>query len=46
MKRRSWSENLTFLTGVGYGGGTLLGGGIGLYTGLISVPEAVRPGRY
>ena len=27
MKRRSWSENLTFLTGVGYLGGTLAGGG-------------------
>ena len=35
MKRRSWSENLTFLTGVGYLGGTVAGGGMGAYQGLI-----------
>ena len=38
MKRRSWSENLTFLTGVGYLGGTLAGGGVGAYQGLINKP--------
>ena len=40
MKRRSWSENLTFLTGVGYLGGTIAGGGMGVYQGLQSRPEA------
>tara|TARA_B110000967_G_scaffold193191_1_gene220505 strand:+ start:1794 stop:2690 length:897 start_codon:yes stop_codon:yes gene_type:complete len=35
MKRRSWSENLTFLTGVGYLGGTLAGGGMGAYRGIV-----------
>lgn len=39
MKRRSWSENLTFLTGAGYLGGVLAGGGIGAYQGLRSTPE-------
>ena len=34
MHRRSWSENLTFLTGVGYLGGIIAGGGLGIYTGL------------
>jgi len=38
MKRRSWSENLTFLTGLGYLGGTLAGGGVGAYQGLINKP--------
>ena len=39
MKRRSWSENLTFLTGAGYLGGVVAGGGIGAYQGLRSTPE-------
>lgn len=40
QKKRSWSENLTFLTGVGYLSGTIAGGGLGAYQGLKSVPEA------
>lgn len=40
QKKRSWSENLTFLTGVGYLGGTIAGGGLGAYHGLKSAPEA------
>jgi hypothetical protein len=33
QKKRSWSENITFLTGVGYLGGTVAGGGLGVYHG-------------
>ena len=40
QKKRSWSENLTFLTGVGYLGGTVAGGGLGAYQGLKSAPDA------
>lgn len=39
-KKRSWSENLTFTTGVGYLGGTIAGGGLGAYHGVRSAPEA------
>ena len=39
-KTRSWGENITFLTGVGYLGGIIAGGGLGAYKGLSSVPEA------
>ena len=39
-KTRSWGENITFLTGVGYLSGVIAGGGYGAYKGLSSVPEA------
>ncbi|KAL4545083.1 hypothetical protein Ndes2526B_g02199 [Nannochloris sp. 'desiccata'] len=35
--RRSWSENLTYYTGVGYLSGAVLGGGVGAYR-AISTP--------
>jgi len=38
MKRRSWSENLTFLTGAGYLGGSLFGGAYGAYLGFNGTP--------
>ena len=41
MRTRSWSENLTYLTGVGYLGGSVAGGGIGLYKGLQTPREAI-----
>lgn len=39
MKRRSWSENLTYLTGVGYLGGSIAGGGWGLYGSMKATPD-------
>ena len=41
MRTRSWSENLTYLTGVGYLGGSVAGGGIGLYKGLQTPRESI-----
>ena len=40
VKTRSWSENLTYLTGVGYLGGSIAGGGWGLYGSMKSAPES------
>ncbi|KDD75902.1 hypothetical protein H632_c445p0 [Helicosporidium sp. ATCC 50920] len=40
VRRRSWSENLTYYTGVGYLGGSLLGGGRG-FTQAFLTPVAV-----
>lgn len=39
VKTRSWSENLTYLTGVGYLGGSIAGGGWGLYGSLRAPPD-------
>jgi import inner membrane translocase subunit TIM23 len=39
VKTRSWSENLTYLTGVGYLGGSIAGGGWGLYGSMKAAPE-------
>ena len=41
MRTRTWGENMTYLTGVGYLGGSVAGGGIGLYKGLQTPREAV-----
>lgn len=38
MKRRSWSENLTFLTGVGYLSGSVFGSAYGAYLGFNRTP--------
>ncbi|XP_020594158.1 mitochondrial import inner membrane translocase subunit TIM23-1-like, partial [Phalaenopsis equestris] len=35
-QRRSWGENLTYYTGIGYLGGAVGGASIGLYKGLRS----------
>mmetsp|Transcript_28747 Transcript_28747/g.39736 ORF Transcript_28747/g.39736 Transcript_28747/m.39736 type:complete len:245 (-) Transcript_28747:89-823(-) len=43
VHRRSWSENLTYCTGVGYFGGALAGGVYGTITGLRSIPEGSSP---
>lgn len=40
VRTRSWSENLTYLTGVGYLGGSIAGGGWGLYGSMKAAPEA------
>ena len=40
VKTRSWSENLTYLTGVGYLGGSIAGGGWGFYGSLKAPPDA------
>jgi len=40
MRTRSWSENLTYLTGVGYLGGSIAGGGWGLYGSMKAAPDA------
>jgi import inner membrane translocase subunit TIM23 len=39
QKTRSWSENLTYITGAGYLYGSIAGGGVGVYHGLKSTPE-------
>ncbi|CAL52841.1 Mitochondrial inner membrane translocase subunit Tim17/Tim22/Tim23/peroxisomal protein PMP24 [Ostreococcus tauri] len=39
MKTRSWSENLTYLTGVGYLSGSIAGGGWGLYGSMKATPD-------
>lgn len=40
MHRRSWSENLTYYTGLGYLSGALLGGGAGAYQS-VAAPVAI-----
>lgn len=40
VRKRSWSENLTYYTGVGYLGGALIGGGRGAYQSL-TAPVAI-----
>ena len=42
VKTRSWSENLTYLTGVGYLGGSIAGGGWGLYGSMKSARVFLR----
>ena len=39
QKRRSWSENLCYYTGMGYGMGALSGGGYGLMQLIANKPE-------
>ncbi|PKA46524.1 Mitochondrial import inner membrane translocase subunit TIM23-1 [Apostasia shenzhenica] len=39
-QRRSWGENLTYYTGIGYLGGAVAGASLGLYSGL----QAAEPG--
>ncbi|CAL8467597.1 g7135 [Coccomyxa elongata] len=39
VHKRSWSENLTYYTGVGYLSGATLGGGQGLLTAVRTKPE-------
>lgn len=41
IKRRSWSENLTYYTGVGYLAGAAGGGGVGAYRALLT-PSAIQ----
>ena len=40
VKRRSWSENLTYYTGVAYLGGAAVGGGLGVYAAMQSRASA------
>ncbi|KAK8945854.1 Mitochondrial import inner membrane translocase subunit TIM23-1 [Platanthera guangdongensis] len=40
VQRRSWGENLTYYTGIGYVGGSFAGASVGLYNGL----RAAEPG--
>lgn len=41
IKRRSWSENLTYYTGVGYLAGAAGGGGVGAYRALLA-PSSIQ----
>lgn len=41
VQRRSWSENLTYYTGVGYLAGAAGGGGVGAYKALLA-PSALQ----
>lgn len=42
--RRSWSENLTFITGAAYGGGALAGGSVGALRGSrAALPAGAGP---
>lgn len=43
VQRRSWSENLTYYTGVGYLAGAAAGGGVGVYRVLLA-PTSI-PGQ-
>lgn len=42
VRHRGWSENLTYITGGAYLGGTILGGAYGGYKGMTAKVEGVR----